>query len=58
VHAVWHDYKAPVSNIKTASNDPNGESEEKATYMGLRIILTSTYFVMNMGLFVGCADGT
>jgi hypothetical protein len=51
VHAVWHDYKALVSNFEIASNDPNRDIKEKATNKLLKMIVTNT-FALNMGLLL------
>jgi uncharacterized membrane-anchored protein YhcB (DUF1043 family) len=52
VHAVWHDYEVLVSHYETTSNDPERNSKDEATYKRLKMILTDTYFVLNMGLLL------
>jgi hypothetical protein len=51
VHAVWHDYKALISHFKAASNDPNRDSREKATYKALKWSQLNS-FLLNMGLLL------
>jgi hypothetical protein len=39
-------------DFETASNDPDRDSKEKATSKGFRMILTGTYFILNMDILL------
>ena len=50
VFAVWNIYEALVKHFEEASNDPTRSASDKCTYEGLKKKITSTEFIMDLGL--------
>jgi len=50
VFAVWNNYAALVKHFEEATNDPTRSASDKCTYEGLKKKITSTEFIMDLGL--------
>lgn len=50
VKAVWQNYTCLYNHFLQAANDPERDSKDKATYLGLVNTLSSTSFVHNLAL--------
>jgi len=50
VKAVWRNYEALYLHFDKCSLDSSRTSKEKATFKGLKQKITSTDFVLNLGL--------
>ncbi|XP_065675613.1 E3 SUMO-protein ligase KIAA1586-like [Hydra vulgaris] len=50
VFAVWENYEALVKHFEEAMVDPTRDKNKKSTYAGLKKKITSTEFLMDLGL--------